>query len=535
MAKIYRLTAGDKEIFRRAKNPGDGVGVNWFTSYYFGGRELRPWQWYLHHASQRQITVIGGTGSGKTVGAGISYATWAATTPRFSFMNLAPTGWQSKLMYEAILREAADRPFERFISKYIERPYPLIVLKSDYIGESQLHFMSAADSAERIQGWEGDAMNLDEAGVLLDGQWLMTMMVTRMRGNVPVPQGGFRNRLKRQSVITANYDFAPPWLWERMDRMIRDQKNFLSMQVKSSDNLSTEDIENYKLVIPEDQWGQMLDGDKPEGRGEVFNIDAVSGCEDFEMLRWAQYHLLEKEIPTPDWRVEEASGAGCVHFEMPSEARGGRQYLLVGDPGQGNPPHRNAGVVIVWDITEFPDKPATLVYFKWIYGNGSYDPFKLAYKYAWETYRPIDSLIDSTGTQKLWDEQILLNMGIWATGMDFSGQKKGMLVAAVQQVQRRQFKWPYILGIRSQLIRYNLAEDTPQGKLPQDIVAVIMMSSWYLRGPLWENYSKQHEPEDPVHLVSARETRGSVVTERRNPTDDGFWQIQELMQLMQQE
>jgi len=365
--RIYNLSHGDKQIFAKAADPSDGVGVNWFTSFYFGGRELRSWQWAFHHAAQRQITVVGGVGSGKTVGAGLSYATWCATTPMFKFMNLAPTGWQSKLMYEAVMRESIGREFERFIFKTIERPYPTIIFKSDYIGESRMEFMSAADcvsgdtilktmspngdlidsplsieematkgiaptvvawdhygtrfrfakakvpyhkgkkplfevtlksgqsikvaenhrffhryewksmreilnntlenpveigvfrdwafcheeidsvkelpeqdyfdlevprfcnyvahdfvnhnSAERIQGWEGDAMNLDEAGVLMDGDWLLIMMVTRMRGNVPIPQGGFRPRLKKMSVITANYDFAPPWLWARMDKM----------------------------------------------------------------------------------------------------------------------------------------------------------------------------------------------------------------------------------------------------------------------------------------------------------------------------
>lgn len=223
---------------------------------------------------------------------------------------------------------------------------------------------------------------------------------------------------------------------------------------------------------------------------------------------------MEKEVPTPGWAVEETTGAGCIHWERPSEAQNGRYYLLVDNPGQGNPPHRNSGVIIVWDITEFPKQPATLVHFKWVYGNGSYDPWKVAYKYAWETYRPVEALVDNTGTQKLWDEQVLLNMGIWATGLDFSGLKDGMLVAALQQVQRRLFRWPYIQGLRTQLIRYNISEDTKNSKLPQDIVATIMMTAWYLRNRLWEDYAEQHEPEEPVVLSSAREAREEILTPR---------------------
>ncbi len=508
------MTTGDREIFRKAMDPNDGVGVNWFLSYYFGGREFRPWQWWLFHAQQSQHTVVGGTGSGKTVGAALAYATWAAMTPGFSFMNLAPTGWQSKLSYDAIIREASDRPFERFIYKAIERPYPMIVLKSDYIGQSELHFMSAADSAERIQGWEGDAMNLDEAGVLLDGMWLMIMMITRLRGNVPTPQGIFRNRLRRLSCITANYEFAPAWLWERMDRGLVEPDHFLSMQVKSSDNLSDEDIELYKLIIPEDQHEQMLEGKKPEGAGEHFTGDQVGACEDWDMNRHIQFHLLEKATPTPGWKYEENSSVGCVHFESPPE---GRNYLLVGDPGTGNPPHRNAPCIIVWDYTDFPDKPCVLKFFKWVYGHGSYDPFKAAYLYTWEVYRPLEAIVDSTGTQKLWDEQILLNLGLWTTGMDFSGQKAGMLIAGQQQVQRQLFKWPYIQGLRSQLVRYSLREDTAgNNKLPQDITAVILMTAWHLRDALWRKYGQEQEAriEEPAVLVPARALRERILTDR---------------------
>ena len=448
--------------------------------------------------------------SGKTIGAGLSYATWAATTPMYKFMSLAPTGWQSKLMFEGILRESYGHEFERFIWKVVERPYPVIILKSDYIGESKLEFMSAADSAERIQGWEGDAMNLDEAGVLIDAEWLLIMMVTRLRGTVPVPQGGHRNRLKRMSIVTANYDFAPPWLWERMDRMHLDPKNFLSMTPKSSDNLTPEDIESYRLIIPEDQIEQMLEGKKPEGSGEHFSMDSIQNCEDWSINRLAQEMILERDEVAPGWTVEEKRSVGCVHWEMPAESQSGRMYLLVGDPGQGNPPHRNAGVVIVWDITGFPKTPAVLRYFRWVYGRGSYDNFKATYKYAWECYQPIEAVVDNTGTQKLWDEQILLDMGIWAIGVDFSGLKKGMLVACQQQIQRGLYRWPYIQGFRSQLVGYSLLKDSESNKLPQDIVATLMMTSWHLRKYLWEGYEAEASEEASGSLSNAGLTRGGV-------------------------
>lgn len=294
--------------------------------------------------------------------------------------------------------------------------------------------------------------------------------------------------------------------------MLTDSKNFLSMQVKSSDNLSEEDIEDLKLIIPEDQHEQMLEGKQPEGVGIHFSAESVAACESRETLQWAQYHLLEKEVPTPGWRVEERATIGCVHFEMPPEAD--RLYLLVGDPGQDNPPHRNSPVIAVWDITDFPDKPAELRCFQWVFGNGSYDPFKIAYKYCYETYRPIEAIVDDTGSQKLWTEQVFFNLGIWTIGSNFAGMKEGMLVATQQQVQRRLYKWPFILGFRSQLVRYDITQDNKNSKLPQDIVAMLMMTSWHLRKYLWEDVAEKSTPAHPVELRSAKFQRETPLTAR---------------------
>lgn len=516
----YRLTNGDIEIFKKASNPRDGIGANWFTKYYFQ-REFKQWQWVMHHAPQPDITVLGGVGSGKTVGTALSAATYAATTPRFAFMNLAPTSWQSKLMYDAIIREADGKPFERFIYKAVERPYPKIILRSDYIGESTLQFFSASDEATRIQGWEGDYINLDEAGLITHADQLLGMIASRLRGTVIMPGGGLRNRLSRLGMITASYIEAPPWLWNRMDAMHSDPENFLSMTVTSEEagTLTKKDIENYRRRIPMDQQAILLDAARPEGTGDHFKLASVNACEDWTLNRHIQYHLLEKETPTPGWAYEEVQGAGCIHFEMPPER--GRQYLLVGDPGQGSPPLRNAGAIWILDITEFPKKPAVLRYFDWVNGHGSYTPFKTSYKYAWDTYRPIAALIDSTGTQSLWNEQVLLDLGIWAEGMDFNGKKQGMLVAAMQMVQRQLISFPFIQGLRSQLVNYSIDKDK---KLAQDLVVLLLMSAFYLRSFLWRDYVEVADGDaGEIEYSSARDVRASSVRSvRRRVNSNGI-------------
>ena len=450
--------------------------------------------------------------SGKTTGMGLSYAAMAAMTPRFAFMNLAPTAWQAKLMADIIIREAGGNPFEQFIKRYATRPYPIIELESDYIGRSTLYFMSAADDARRIQGIEVDAINIDEAGQILNPFQLMGMVASRMRGTVPLGvEGKRRERVKRLSMVTASYLEAPEWLWDRMDRHHTDPENFLSLSIPSrlAGTLSDEDLELYMRRIPQDQHDALLEANKPLGAGMHFTLETVEPCEDLLLNRYMQYHLMEKETPTPGWRYEEMPGVGCVKFEK--AARITSQILDGGRPGQGNPPHRNSPVVMVLDISGFPDDAAELVYFDWVFGRGSYEPFKISYKHAWDKYRPERAFVDSTGPQSLWDEQILLNMGIWAEGMSFSTLKNAYLTALVQMVERQKYKFPYIQGLRSQLIKYDIVHDI---KLAQDIVATLMMISFALRGELWTDYEEKHEPEDKVEFKSARDLRQQIVIDR---------------------
>ena len=56
-------------------------------------------------------------------------------------------------------------------------------------------------------------------------------------------------------------------------------------------------------------------------------------------------------------------------------------YVLASDPGTDGPPRRNAGVVIVADASKHP---SPIVYFDWVDGRGSYNPFLNSFRYAYE-------------------------------------------------------------------------------------------------------------------------------------------------------
>lgn len=510
----YTLTPGEKEILRKSLDPADGVGVNWFLSYFFEF-EFRPWQFHFHHASQEDITVMAGTGSGKTSCAALSYFAWACVLPYYSFMNLAPTGWQSKLMFDKIMAEADRRPASKLIKSVVRRPYPVITIAHDLIGESTMEFRSAADDAYNIQGWEGDALNLDEAGQIMSGDVLIGMMGSRLRGEI---RG--RARQNRMSAISTSYLESPPWLWERMDMGVYDPVHYLSISTSSEENLSARDIEIYKRRIPESQWASLLGGQKPDGGGEHFSQGTYKACEDIELNRFMQYHTHEVETPSHGWQYSEVAGAGCIHFEMPVER--GRSYILVGDPGQGNPPHRNAGVVMVFEITGFPAEPCVLRYFAWVYGNGSYDPFLAKYKFCHNKYKPVASLIDSTASQALWNEMVLVREGIYAEGMNFSGDKMGMLVAAINQMQRGLFKFPFIQGIKSQLINYIVTDDK---KVPQDIVCCFMMVAYYLRTYIMDDYQESVTPNEPTSFYQPLYPRSQFTRSGHRPERQKVYRV----------
>lgn len=463
MAKqTYRLTPDDLLIFKRAsqENP------SYFTSYYLGGWEFFDYQLAVHLAAQPDITFIAGVGAGKTATVGISAATWAAMCPYFKFMNVAPTSWQSELMYKFVLQHAESNRYNRFINNAVKRPYPSIAL---YNG-SVLEFMSAADEIERVRGWEGDWMNGDEFGYI-DSPATIRYMRTRLRGRRPVTKN---KRLGRLSVTTTATD--APWLWERYDLAKVRPERYLSITATTEMNksLSPEDAQRMREALPEELQAIEMEGQRPMGTCEEFSRAAISGCEDRELNHFCKLGIDDGEF---GYSYREVPSVGCVEFMMPPDR--GREYLVIGDPGQGNPPLRNSPVVLVWDITGFPESPIVMRSFKWVYGNGSYMPFLATFEEMINQYRPVAAAFDSTGTQKAMDELAMSQIGggLIVEGMNLAGQKLAFHNAIKMMMHRGLVKYPFIRGMRTQMAHYKF----PDTKLSQDIVSALQITGGWLR------------------------------------------------------
>lgn len=508
MAKIYSLSKDEVELLRLGREDPNiitnyffrspGAERGWIFDYNF--ETWGKWQQMVHQANQTRIVVIGGYGSGKTQGIAISACTWAMTTLDFKFMNAAPVSWQTELMYNFIMDIAEDTPFGRLIYEHPKRPYPKIVLKF-YVGthlvHSTLEFMSVDENAAKILSWDGDWLNIDEAGKIDNLSETIKNAGSRLRGKTK--RG--RPRLGRFSMCSNSWD--NPELWYRFDMAsaLPDEHLSITVSTRANKNITPEQLRDILKDIPEDEHDQFIEGNRPQGAGMYFSNNAVHACESKGISDFVKDRLKEQD---PNYIVASTSLAGVVVYEMPPVED--HVYIQLADPGTGEAPNRNAPVVMVWDVTDFPKNKALLVGLWWGSGHGSITPFLIKYFQLMMKYKPIYNGVDSTGPQKSTAELLntyILNKGKteetggWLGqidldgildktihGLDFSGGKKPIyLVNARLMLEAKLMTWAdIIVGIRSQLTNYDPSKDrTGEPKISQDLVAAFAMSSHTIR------------------------------------------------------
>jgi len=490
----YILNTSEIETIEKGMDDPDFITGYWlapetgepgfFFDYNFTAKGA--WQKRMHVASQSNIVIIGGVGTGKTLGVGMSAVVWCLTTESFRFLNVAQKEWQARLMYDLVLERAEGTPLAKLISSAPQRPYPKIIFRFQIgprIYQSMMEFMSVDRDARGIFSWRGDWINVEEAGLLDNLDEIALNLSTRLTGTTK--RG--RSFVGRFSFISNPWD--TPHLWYLFDLAAGDPENNLSMvlSTRENHNVSDQQIQQMLKHIPPDERGRFLDGLRPEGKGNYFAKPHIYLSEDpiaDEMVRE------NVAAGKPDYVLDEINGAGVISMEQPKLP--GRIYFLLGDPGSDNAPMRNAPVIMVWDVTSFPAYPMRLVAFWWGFGYGKISPFVNKLEQMMSKYKPMFSGIDSTGPQKGTAEliniqfsdnhQLILEDQIG--GLDFSGPKKmAYLVAARLTLESGLTSWPKsITGIRAQLSNYDPAKDRAGvAKIPQDIVACYAMSCFVVR------------------------------------------------------
>jgi len=475
------LTRADKEILPIALRAQGGFHVA--TDWYFGITP-QPWQWTWHQLVVPNMYAVCGIASGKTTVEAMSLAMDCMTIPYFRALTTSVTEAQANLMYDMFMGwyDMSDR-VRHLVDSITKAPYKKVTWKNG----SEWDFRTSGRNADNIRGSEYDRIGFDECGLDLIGH-IVKVLRGRLRGVRPSGITGVqpKPRMARLDGITSPTE--APWLRENFDKgdpnsgMNEDVnaaktnlRLYRSFRVATWDNtaLTVDQVDAMRAEYPPDLVDVEMGGMFPEYGLSLFPAHYVGQCNDVSIYDAVLEALNKKPVPG-GYHLEEDPRHGITLFELPVEP--GKYYIAAGDPGAGSYPARNAGCVMVADVTKRPWK---LVYFHWVTGKGSYNPFLRSYKYAIEKYAPLYKGIDATGTQKAMDELAFENVGIETEKINFNNDKNGILNSLVSDITNIYWRFPPIKGLIRQLTTYTEEADR-QGE-PQDTVMTIGQISFLAR------------------------------------------------------
>ena len=489
------LTDADKQLLPLGLR--QNKGFNYVTKWYLRGWEPLWYQYAFHQAPQPNTTLLAGIAAGKTTAVAGSNFVDCATIPYFRALNTSVTSKQAELPFEMLMGwiEGNERA-EHLIDDITLRPYPIIKFKNF----SEYAFRTAGKDARFIRGQEYDRINFDEAGLDFFGE---TIKVLRGRLRGKRPDG--TKRMNRLDVITSPTD--TPWLRERFERGWKENadanlRDYLSFRIETymNEHLTRRTIALMEKEYPDEMIDVELRAMFPDYGMSMFAKSHLTACFD-QSLNDAMVLGLNPDEgkPKPGYREEVHHRHGITLWELPYTP--GHMYIMAGDPGTDSPPKRNSGVICVFDVTH---RPARMVYFDWVDGRGSYNPFLNSYRYAISKYHPVLKGLDSTGTQKAIDELAFENNGIAVDGINFQKDKEGMLNSLISVISNHEVMMPLIKGVNNQLSIYARDKDK---KIAQDIVMTLAIAAFLMR----------HVPDDANSDDYAEmENRGYLRGGRRN-------------------
>lgn len=457
---------------------GASGGFHHAANWYLQGWTPMPYQYVWHQVARMNATWVGGIATAKTSTTAASNLMDCIAYPYFKALNTSVTAKQSELPFNMVMSwlEGNFR-LEHLIEDIKIKPWPIITFKNF----SSYEFRTAGLNAQFIRGFEYDRICYDECGLDPDEQTVTTLR-GRLRGTRSTGTGLMVPRLSRLDTVSS--PTAALWFKERF-RKGNDplwKHLYFSLRTTTWDNihLTAEQIEAMKAEMPPEIILVELGGEFPEYGAAFFPEAHIDTCIAQELYDEAYIALNpedEKEIPKKGYRLEEDGRAGVTLFELPFDPN--RRYIMGGDPGRGNPPHRNAGVVLVADVTT---EPKRLVFCHWIAGNGSINPFMASYKYAIEKYKPEMKGLDVTGTQTFLDEIAFTNYGIPTDGINYASDKFGMLNSLLTDFLNHRWRIPPISGLVRQAKTYTIEMDKEDKGFPQDLVTTLAQLSWLARG-----------------------------------------------------
>jgi len=461
------------------------------TSWYLQGFEPLWYQFAWHYAPQKATSFIAGIAAGKTATSAASVLMQCLAIPYYRALHTSVTAKQAELAFDMANGWIEDNPRLVHLIKNISlRPYPVI----EFQNYAQWDFRTAGIDARYIRGSEYDRIVMDEAGLDPHGE-VIKVLRGRLRGTRPYsPTGSARvPREARLDVITSPTD--APWLSERFYKGWKDNSQaeldkYFSIRATTYDNtyLLPEQIAMMESELTEEDVAVEMMGEFPDYGMSFFpkrHLDAITDTGRY--LYDEVYNAVNPEsgASKPNYDITEHPRHGITRYEKPFDPNA--YYIMAGDPGQDDPPKRNAGVIFVADIAK---KPFEIVFFHWVSGHGKYDPFLTSYKYAIEKYNPKYRGIDSTAGQKGIQELAFERNDIETDGISFGGKKDAMLNSLSLLVSNQEIVWPPIKGLIKQMSVYTKQDDS---KLAQDIVMTLAMLASFCRYSPVANFNKERE------------------------------------------
>ncbi len=486
---------GEPEEHVIAEAPGGKAEFQVFHDPYYGnepiflqrhGFRTMPWMREFLSPGITRSSAVTGRGSGKTGGAAIRGLAYCALFPGFRFLNVAVTQYQADLMLGEIEKWVLNSEFKKFIKRsrgtnplWTMKPYPIITVEV-YPGQpSTFICQTIGIEGKSIIGGERDWINVDESQLLESIGEVHPILVTSLRGTriSGVP------RWTKLSWIS-NPGFNPEWLTliegykERQDK---GDKNVLVLEELATDlNIyitKRQIIEQEKSLTEreQDRWmsgiATQLYSDSP------FSEESIESCRN---------DALTEQV---DKVGKFHDSFGLLEYELPYEDT--HTYVVAGDVGKSHLTSMNAQnvpVIMVFDITDFMERPSRVVAFYWMDGQNTYETFEDKFIYACMKYRA-RSYYDATNIQSAFEDVGGFKDLPATQPVFFSGEaskKKYAVAVASLMMQNGMFEWPYIKGLWHQCRVYNPSSR----KVPDDIVATILVFIFALQGEatLWTKF-----------------------------------------------
>lgn len=427
--------------------------------------------------------IVGGRGSGKTLNCiVIPYLIWAAIYEDFRGFALAPEANQANEVLKLAWQYLQGTLYlERFIPSrnYTRNPNALLRVANDLVGQTTIECYPLLKHEDKLLTLTGDCAAVDQAEKFESHRRILEDVGPVFRGRVASTG---RERIGTMSLV-ANSDYNDE-LWQIYDMAKEDPEHYKSITVTSYDNpyLTERDLDNFETFVGHDEEaiGIKLRGERPLGNGKEFSRDVLTRMRMPELDRQMDAGL---NASLPGYSKQSAPNVGVHEWLLPYVE--GHTYLVVSDPGTGDPPDRDAYGILIWDISLFPSQPATLAGFVWGFGKGKI--INWANKHAemvWRFKAIGRNAIDATGYQAGYDEWMSILSNLLVEKMSLSAGNKAHCLNAAKMLTAHELMKipPSLTGLLNQLQRYDYHEETKRTK--QDLVmAFIMSAKWMER--LW--------------------------------------------------